>query len=100
MKWWRSRYVQQLERENVELRDTIKRMLNPQWRYLLYGENIPAVESLQKRPDISKAPESVRLKRPSWNQIRSQVEYMVSPEAVIDNKKAQRQAAISAAEEN
>jgi len=100
MKWWRSRYVQHLEAENIELRETIKRMLNPQWRYLLYGETIPAVEQLSKRPDEKQPPQNIKIARPTWKQISSKLEYMVSPQAIIDSKKSQRQAAIQAAEEN
>lgn len=101
MKWWRSRYVQHLEAENAELRETVKRMLNPQWRYLLYGETIPASEAIQKRSEADKPPERVKLKgRKSWQEIAPLLEYAVSPQAVIDRKKSEREAAIAAAQEN
>ncbi len=96
MKWWRSRYVQHLEAENAELRETVKRMLNPQWRYLLYGEQalpdpIPGSENyygIKREP----AKEHVKLPgRRTWSDIRSQVEYLVSPQAVIDRKQSERE---------
>jgi len=91
MKWWRSRYVQHLEAENAELKDTIKRMLNPQWRYLLYGDTVPAIQDLQhKTPADDKTADKERVKLPgrkTWNDIRGQIEYMMSPQAIIDNRK-------------
>ena len=91
MVWWRSRYVQHLEAENAELREQIKRMLNPQWRYLLYGETISESE-IPKRPnqeDTSR--QNVKIPRYSWRDFAAKAEYMVSPQYLIDKRHAERE---------
>ena len=72
-----SPYTRHLEQENFELRDTIKRMLNPQWRYLLYGEQI----STEKLKQESNKTENVKLRRKSWStDIRPILEMATTPE--------------------
>lgn len=90
--------MQHLEAENQELRETVKRMLNPQWRYLLYGEQIPAAEEIQQRPNFGREPTHIKIPpRKTWKQISSQIEYLVSPQAVIDKKQSEREEAIKEA---
>jgi hypothetical protein len=86
MKWWRSRYVQHLEAENADLRETVKRMLNPQWRYLLYGEAV--VDKYE--PSKPATPEQERVKlagRKTWADVSAQATRMFSPEGMADQKR-------------
>jgi hypothetical protein len=104
--WWRSRYVQHLEAENAELREQIKRMLNPQWRYLLFGEQVPAVDAVQKRPAAqnSEGPpperQNVKIPRYSWRDFAAKAEYLMSPQYLTDKKKAEREAHLASSQEN
>ena len=85
MKWWRSRYVQHLEAENAELRETVKRMLNPQWRYLLYGEAV--IDKYE--PTNKDSAEQNRIKLPgrkTWADVAAQATRMFSPEGMAEQK--------------
>ena len=96
MKWWRSRYVQHLEAENAELRETIKRMLNPQWRWLLYGETI-AAEKVQQRSEPSPTADKERVKLPgrrTWADIAAQATHAFSPEGLAEQRAAKHEARI------
>ena len=93
MKWWRSRYVQHLEAENAELRETVKRMLNPQWRYLLYGDTVAAIDDLQhKTPTHDPQKERVKLPgRQSWADVAAKATHLFSPEGMAEQKKKQHE---------
>ena len=95
MKWWRSRYVQHLEAENTELRETVKRMLNPQWRWLLYGEQI-AAEAIQSRPErdtpATQHPKTnVKLPRYNWAEVAAKATRMFSPEGIAEQKRKEHE---------
>lgn len=88
VKWWRSRYVQHLEAENAELRETIKRMLNPQWRYLLYGDHVSAIEDLQHKTPTDE-PQRERVKLPgrrTWADIAAQATHAFSPQGLAEQR--------------
>lgn len=89
MTWWRSRYVQHLEAENHELRETVKRMLNPQWRYLLYGEAvIDKYEPAHTDTPRDERKDRVKLPgRKTWSDIAAQATRMFSPEGIADQKR-------------
>lgn len=102
MKWWRSRYVQHLEAENAELRETVKRMLNPQWRYLLYGETVAEqIEGIQHKMLTEDAPkERVKLPgRKTWADTAAQLTKIMSPEYIIEERRRKHEERLHAVNE-
>ena len=95
VKWWRSRYVQHLEAENAELRETVKRMLNPQWRYLLYGEQVSDAHNTPPTGDpVGTEQPKDRVKLPgrqSWSDIAAKATHMFSPEGMLEQKQKQHE---------
>ena len=65
-------------------------MLNPQWRYLLYGEQ----SATEARPVGDKAAPDERIKirsRKTWQEIAPVLTRMVSPEYQIEQKRKERE---------
>lgn len=80
--------------------ETVKRMLNPQWRWLLYGEQI-AAEAIQARPEATTdhPKTNVKLPRYNWAEVAAKATRMFSPEGIAEQKRKEHDEHIHAVTE-